>query len=68
MNLDLKRTIIPLMIEAIPISMDSIVLIITKVEDPDELDTRFFQNLHRFLLPEMIRFPPLQLLKEQMIF
>ena len=32
---------IPLMIEAIPISMDSIVLIITKVEEPDELDTRF---------------------------
>lgn len=32
---------IPLMIEAIPTSSDSIVLIITKVEDPDELDTRF---------------------------
>ena len=32
---------IPLMIEAIPVSADSIVLIITKVEDPDELDTRF---------------------------
>ena len=32
---------IPLMIEAIPISGDSIVLIITKVEDPEELDTRF---------------------------
>ena len=32
---------IPLMIEAIPSSSDSIVLIITKVEDPDELDTRF---------------------------
>lgn len=32
---------IPLMIEAIPASSDSIVLIITKVEDPDELDTRF---------------------------
>lgn len=32
---------IPLMIEAIPISMESVVLIITKVEDPDELDTRF---------------------------
>ena len=31
---------IPLMIEAIP-SADSIVLIITKVEDPEELDTRF---------------------------
>lgn len=32
---------IPLMIEAIPINMDSIILIITKVEDPEELDTRF---------------------------
>ena len=31
----------PLVIEAIPISMDSIILIITKVEDPEELDTRF---------------------------
>lgn len=32
---------IPLMIEAIPATADSIVLIITKVEDPEELDTRF---------------------------
>ncbi len=32
---------IPLMIEAIPASSDSLVLIITKVEDPEELDTRF---------------------------
>lgn len=32
---------IPLMIEAIPVSTDSIILIITKVEDPEELDTRF---------------------------
>ncbi len=31
----------PLMIEAIPTSADSIVVIITKVEDPEELDTRF---------------------------
>lgn len=31
----------PLMIEAIPASSDSIVLIITKVEEPEELDTRF---------------------------
>ena len=31
----------PLMIEAIPLHSDGIVLIITKVEDPDELDTRF---------------------------
>ncbi len=29
------------MIEAIPLSSESIILIITKVEDPDELDTRF---------------------------
>ncbi len=32
---------IPLMIEAIPLSGESIILIITKVEDPEELDTRF---------------------------
>ncbi len=32
---------LPLMIEAIPASTDSIVLIITKVEDPEELDARF---------------------------
>lgn len=32
---------IPLMIEAIPISNECIVLVITKVEDPEELDTRF---------------------------
>lgn len=31
----------PLVIEAIPISMESLILIITKVDDPDELDTRF---------------------------
>ena len=32
---------IPLMIEAIPLNGECIVLIITKVEDPEELDTRF---------------------------
>ncbi|MBU5479616.1 adaptor protein MecA [Blautia sp. MSJ-19] len=32
---------IPLMIEAIPVNLDSVILIITKVEDPEELDTRF---------------------------
>ena len=31
----------PLMIEAIPLGSDSIVLIVTKVDNPDELDTRF---------------------------
>lgn len=32
---------IPLMIEAIPMNSDCLVLVITKVEDPEELDTRF---------------------------
>ncbi len=32
---------LPLMIEAIPLSGDGLSLVITKVEDPDELDTRF---------------------------
>jgi len=31
----------PLMIEAIPINSECIVLVITKVDDPEELDTRF---------------------------
>lgn len=31
----------PLMIEAIPASSDSIILIITKVDNPDELDSKF---------------------------
>lgn len=41
---------IPLMIEAIPVSTECLILIITKVEDPDELDTRFSKfssfNIH----------------------
>ena len=32
---------IPLMIEAIPTSKESIVLVITKVEDPDEFEEKF---------------------------
>lgn len=32
---------IPLMIEAIPVSSECIILIVTKVDDPEELDTRF---------------------------
>ena len=31
----------PLMIEAIPVSAEGLVLLVTKVEDPEELDTRF---------------------------
>ena len=41
MNFGFEADNIPLMIEAIPVSADSIILIITKVEDPEELDTRF---------------------------
>ena len=32
---------IPLMIEAIPVNQDCLVLFVTKVSDPEELDTRF---------------------------
>lgn len=32
---------IPLMVEAIPMANESIILIITKIDDPEELDTRF---------------------------
>lgn len=56
---------IPLMIEAIPLSADTIILVITKVEYPEELDTRFPSFLIRILriymtmllLVEMLRFP-----------
>ncbi|MCD8230914.1 MAG: adaptor protein MecA [Clostridiales bacterium] len=37
---------IPLMVEAIPLSSEKIVLIITKVESPEELDTRFSEFTH----------------------
>lgn len=41
----------PLMIEAVPASSDSIVLIITKVDDPEELDNKFskFGTTHNVL-------------------
>ncbi len=38
---DFEAEDIPLMIEAIPLNSECIVLIITKVEEPEELDTRF---------------------------
>lgn len=37
---------IPLMIEAIPLSPEKVVLIITKVDSPDELDLRFSSFTH----------------------
>ncbi|MBP5291343.1 MAG: adaptor protein MecA, partial [Lachnospiraceae bacterium] len=38
---DFKLDGIPLMIEAVPISNNGLMLIITRVEDPEELDMRF---------------------------
>lgn len=39
---------IPLMVEAIPLPSEKVVLIITKVDSPDELDTRFSEFSHCF--------------------
>ena len=39
---------IPLMVEAIPLPSEEIVLIITKVEYPEELDTRFSKSHRKF--------------------
>lgn len=47
---------IPLMIEAVPISAECIVLTITKVEDPEELDTRFSKfapSVHEEMMEEL---------------
>ena len=41
---------IPLMIEAIPLNSECIVLVITKVEDPEELDTRFPSSHRLFMM------------------
>ncbi|MBQ7678757.1 MAG: adaptor protein MecA [Butyrivibrio sp.] len=40
-ELHIEADDIPLMIEAVPINAECIVLIITQVEDPEEMDTRF---------------------------
>ena len=40
-ELDFDAANMPIMVEAIPVPGDSLVLIITRVEDPEELDTRF---------------------------
>ncbi len=40
-ELDFDAEDIPLMVEAIPLPNNSIVLLITKIDDPEELDTRF---------------------------
>lgn len=47
---------IPLMIEAIPLSSDTIILIVTKVEAPEELDTRFSQFSQQSDSDEPLRF------------
>lgn len=50
---------IPLMVEAIPLSSESIILVITKVEYPEELDTRFsnFTDPEDKYLEEKEEFP-----------
>lgn len=40
-ELDFDAADEPLMVEAIPVSADCLILVVTKVEEPDELDTRF---------------------------
>ncbi len=45
-ELDFDASDDPLMIEAVPISEDRLVLIVSKVDDPDELDTRFSEFSH----------------------
>lgn len=46
-ELDFKTEDSPIMIEAIPLSENTVSLLITKVDDPEELDTRFarFSNI-----------------------
>lgn len=45
-ELDFDASDEPLMIEAVPISSESLVLFVSKVDDPDELDTRFSEFSH----------------------
>lgn len=51
----------PLIVEAIPLSAESLVLIITKVENPEELDTRFAKFApppENALIPAISTAPP----------
>ena len=43
---------IPLVVEAIPMNSDCIVLIITKIDDPEELDTRFSRFTQSSITPD----------------
>lgn len=45
---------VPLMIEAVPVSPECLILLVTKVENPDELDTRFsrFSNIGAYDIDE----------------
>ena len=50
-ELDFELNDDPLMIEAIPVSMDCIVLMVTKIDEPETVDTKFsgFSNLKDLL-------------------
>ena len=53
-ELDFELNDTPLMIEAIPVSMDCIVLMVTRIDEPEEVDTKFngFSNLKDLLAEE----------------
>ena len=51
---------IPLMIEAIPGSGNSLTLVITKVEDPEELDTRFAKFSPTAEVADDVTAPPVE--------
>lgn len=60
---------IPLMVEAIPLSNESVMLVITKIEDPEELDTRFpnFLLSQRTNRKDFIIVSPANFWKAQMV-
>ena len=55
MRLDLEPEDIPLMVEAIPLSNESVMLVITKVEDPEEIRYPFFQIFRLLAKTEVLR-------------
>ena len=59
---------IPLIIEAVPVSNECIMLIVTKVEDPEELDTRFSKFTPSPRILKICQTPMMRSTATQMIF
>ena len=55
-----NETNIPLMIEAVPMRENGLILTITKVEDPEELDTRFSRFTPTDVLPDDETIPEIE--------